>query len=71
MGMVIAVLGVGIFVCAARLGADPELADVSPFLFMLGTIALSIGIGFLLSALISYVLSRRLGLINAPESSHA
>jgi hypothetical protein len=77
MGMVMTLLGLGLFVCSAsfapgsRLGADPGLADVSPFLFLLGAVTLSVGLGFLLSSLMSYLLSRRLGLIETPESSHA
>ena len=77
MGMVMTVLGVGLFYCSAsfapgsRLGADPGVADSSPFLFLIGAVTLSVGLGFLLSALLSYVLSRRLGLIGTPESSHA
>jgi hypothetical protein len=77
MGMVMTVLGLGLFYCSsnfasgARSVADPGLADASPFLFLLGSVTTSVGVGFLLSALLSYLLSRRLGLIGTPESSHA
>jgi hypothetical protein len=77
MGMVMTVLGVGLFVCSAsfapgtRLGADPDISEASPFLFLLAAVSLSVGVGFLLSSLLSYLLSRRLGLIGTPESSHA
>jgi hypothetical protein len=77
MGMVMTVLGLGLFYCSSsfasgsRLGADAGLADASPFLFLLGSVTMSVGVGFLLSALMSYLLSRRLGLIGTPESSHA
>ena len=76
MGMVTTVLGAGLFYCSVRfapgskLGADAGLADASPFLFLLGAVTM-VGLGFLLSSLMAYVLSRRLGLIGAQESSHA
>jgi hypothetical protein len=70
MGMVIAVLGIGIFVCALSIDSSSELAEVSSLLTMLGTVGVAIGIGFLLSAVVSYALSRRLGLLAAPESQH-
>jgi hypothetical protein len=77
MGMVMTILGLGLFYCSARfaagwnLGADTGLADASPFLFLIGAVTMSVGLGFLFSALLSYALSRRLGLIGTPESSHA
>jgi hypothetical protein len=40
-------------------------ADVQQALFAIGTVALAIGVGFLLSAVVSYALSHRLGLFEA------
>ncbi len=70
MGMVIAVLGIGILICAGAIDRGGELAEVSSLLAMLGAVGLSIGAGFLLSAAVSYRLSRRLGLLTAPEPHH-
>jgi hypothetical protein len=69
MGTVIALAGLGVFACAARLGGDADLSDLSPFLFMLGAVAVSVGVGFLLSALIAFFLSRRLGLLEPQAGS--
>lgn len=70
MGMVVAAGGLGLFFCAARFAADPELAEASPFLFLLGTVALAVGLGALGAAAISFVLSRRLGLFPSAEPTH-
>jgi len=79
VGTVFTMLGLGLYLCSATtapgssLGADPGFAAASPFLFMLGTVTTAAGVGFLLSSLVSYVLSKRLGLLAPipPESSHA
>ena len=54
MGMVIAVLGIGILVCAGSIDSGSELADVSSLLTMVGTVGVAVGVGFLLSAVVSY-----------------
>lgn len=69
VGTVIAVLGVGIFICARMFGADSELVEVASLLRLVGTLGLAVGIGFLVSAAISYVLSQRLGLLPTSEAS--
>jgi hypothetical protein len=72
VGTVIMLLGGGLLFISRRLAADPELIEASPFMFMLGVMALTVGIGFLLSAVVAYVVSRRLGLLDASAaSSHA
>jgi hypothetical protein len=72
VGTVIMLLGGGLLFISRRLAADPELIEASPFMFMLGVMALTFGIGFLLSAVVAYVVSRRLGLLDAgAASSHA
>ena len=48
-----------------------NLSDAAPFLFMVGIVALAVGVGFLVSSGIAYVLSRHLGLLEGPTSSHA
>jgi len=67
MGMVIGVLGLGVLVSAERVAKDPDLLEVGRFLSIMATVGISIGAGFLLSALAAYLLSRRLGLIVPPE----
>jgi hypothetical protein len=79
VGTVFTMLGLGLYLCSATtapgssLGADPGFAATSPFFYMLGTVTAAAGVGFLLSSLISYALSKRLGLLAPapPESSHA
>ena len=55
---------------SGRIASDNTLADASPFLYMIGIAALAIGVGFLLSAVLAYLVSQRLGLLET-KSSHA
>ncbi len=61
-GIVLALAGIGLWVGANR--AFEELADV---LRIIATLAIAVGVGFVLSAAVSLILSRRLGVI-APAS---
>jgi hypothetical protein len=61
-GLVLAFLGGGLQI--ARFAATTD--DSRGFLFVLGVIAIAIGLGFIASAAASLVLSRKLGLIAAP-----
>ena len=63
-GMVLTVTGLGLGYVSRRI--DPYHADP---VFMFSVLALSIGIGFILSAFASYILSRRLGLMNDTTSA--
>jgi hypothetical protein len=56
-----------VLVSAERVAKDPDLLEVGRFLSIMATVGISIGAGFLLSALAAYLLSRRLGLIGPPE----
>jgi hypothetical protein len=58
-GMVLSVAGLGLNYVSRRI--DPYHADP---VFMFSILALSLGIGFIASAFASYILSRRLGLLN-------
>jgi len=71
MGMVIGVLGLGVLISAERVARDPELLEVGHFLSIMATVGISIGAGFLLSAVAAYLLSRRLGLIVPSERPRA
>ncbi len=71
-GMVAVCVGLGLLFVSGRWAVDADWSgDVSRMLLLLGVVSLAAGIGFVLSGIASYVLSRRLGLIQAPASSHA
>jgi hypothetical protein len=67
-GLVAATGGLGLYYVSTRMAADFTAGrvteDVSQPLYTMGIFALSLGIGFVLSAVASYGLSRRLGLLN-------
>jgi hypothetical protein len=54
--------GVGLIFISARVG----LVEAAQPLHALGVLAIALGLGFLASAGISYVISQRLGLIETP-----
>ena len=61
LGVVIAVAALGMLLVSLRFEGDSESG-----LFAMGAIAFSIGIGFIVSALVSVAMSRRLGLLQTP-----
>jgi len=65
-GVVGSLAGLGLLFVSWRM-AD----DVAQFFFVVGTVTLALGGGFIVSAGAAYVLSRRLGLFNRPEIEHA
>jgi hypothetical protein len=60
-GMVLAALGIGLEMVAGRVSGD-----VAEQLHVLGVLAIALGLGFVISAIISFVISHRLGLIVTP-----
>jgi hypothetical protein len=60
-GVVLVAGGIGLWVVSRQVGDD-----ASQPLHALGVIAIALGIGFAASAITSYLISRRLGLIEAP-----
>ena len=60
-GIVIGALGTGLVFVSAR-STEPE---VSTFLSGVGIVILMIGVGFTVSAVVSYFLSQRLGLVQS------
>jgi hypothetical protein len=71
-GTVATLVGVGLLYVSARMAADTTgFNDLSPFLFLVGTVTLAVGFGFLLSAVVSYFVSKRLGLLEPPAPSNA
>jgi len=71
-GAVASMIGLGFLFVSARFSSDSSgFAEASPALFLVGCVITAAGIGFVLSAVAAFLLSRRLGLLPAPESSHA
>ena len=58
VGLVLAAFGIGLAVVSKRVSAD-----VSEPLQALGVLAIALGLGFVISAIISFMISQRLGLI--------
>jgi hypothetical protein len=68
IGTVAALIGVGLLFLSRR----SELDEIGPVLLMFGIVVLSAGAGFIISAAVSYVLSKQLGLFaSSPGSSNA
>ena len=65
VGVVIAFAGIGLFV--AR---NVMMEEVAQVLYVLSILAMSLGVGFVVSALVAYFLSQRLGLLE-PRTTHA
>ena len=59
-GVVLIAAGIGLWVVSGRVGDDAAQP-----LHALGVIGIALGIGFVVSAIISFVISHRLGLIEA------
>jgi hypothetical protein len=71
-GLVGVCIGIGCLFVSGRWSMESDwLGDMSRLLLLMGMVCLAAGIGFVLSGLASYLLSRRLGLIQEPTSSHA
>ena len=66
VGMVLACGGVGMLYASGQF--DPEVAR--PF-FVLGVLGIALGLGFVLSAVVSYAISRSMGLVNPPATSES
>jgi hypothetical protein len=63
-GIVLAVAGLGLLYVSGRV--DPDVAQA---VFALGVLVLAVGSGFVVSAAASFLLSRRLGLLETPAAS--
>jgi hypothetical protein len=62
-GCVVAFGGAGLIIASSRFAAHPTLSDIELPFFLVGATAVAIGAGFVVSAIIAYGLSRRLGLL--------
>jgi hypothetical protein len=58
-GLVLAAGGVGVLIVSGGVAAE-----IQQPLFAVGCVVLALGVGFVVSAIVSYVLSARLGLLN-------
>jgi hypothetical protein len=67
-GVVLAALGVGLRLVSNRLAVRVD-ADASEPIYALSMIALSLGVGFIISAGLSFALSRRMGLFPATKDA--
>ena len=70
-GTVVAFLGFGLWFASSRLAGNPNAAEVTPVFFTASMVVIAVGLGFLVSSGIAYVLSRQLGLLESPSSTHA
>jgi len=64
-GIVVAVGGVGLMIANGRL-----IEELAQPLYLVATVAIAVGIGFVISAVAAFALSRHLGLLQA-DSTHA
>lgn len=68
-GLVAAMGGIALLYVSGRLGASGvEYMEIASLLLIVGMLALAIGIGFVISAAVSYALSQRLGLFDPPAA---
>jgi hypothetical protein len=73
-GCVIAFAGAGLMYSSTRFASNVSLSDIELPLFVMGATAVAIGAGFVVSAVVAYGLSRRLGLLTSlrnPPSSES
>jgi len=67
LGVVLTLGGAGLF-----LSRNNVVYEAAQAIYVVATVTIALGIGFVLSSLAAYLLSRQLGLLNAdPSSSHA
>jgi hypothetical protein len=62
-GAVLTVLGIGIEIVAQQ-----AIEDVGGPMSALGAVIIALGVGFVVSAVLAYMLSRRFGLVNHPDA---
>jgi hypothetical protein len=66
-GIVLALAGVGLW-----FAKNNAIEEIAALLYVVSILAVALGVGFVLSALVSYALSHRLGLLEPPaRSTHA
>jgi hypothetical protein len=70
-GVVIAFLGGGLIYASGRFSGNEIFSEAELPLFVVGATAVAVGVGFFVSAVMAYGLSRRLGLFDRPAPSDA
>lgn len=65
-GLVLVAVGLGLF-----FAKNQVLEEIASPIYVFGIIAVALGIGFVVSAVVAYALSQRLGLLNAPRTHDA
>jgi len=63
-GAVLTVLGIGIEIVSSN-----ALQEIAPPLAAVGAVVIALGVGFIVSAVLAYVLTRRFGLLNNPNAT--
>src|SRR2546427_356867 len=58
--------GVGLFIAKSIV-----IEEVAQVLHVISVLAMAVGVGFVVSALVAYALSQRLGLLDSPRTTHA
>jgi hypothetical protein len=67
VGVIMALAGIGLFVAKGTV-----VEEAAQVLQVIAILAIAVGVGFVLSALVSYLLSQRLGLLDPhPRPDHA
>jgi hypothetical protein len=62
VGLVLAAAGIGLQFVSSRVAATSTVPDAAQPVAAMGVLAIALGIGFIISAGVSYFLSRQLGL---------
>jgi hypothetical protein len=65
-GIVLAIAGLGVLFVSTRF-----IEEAAQFFMVIGTVTLALGVGFIVSAVGAYTLSRRLGLLDRTAADHA
>jgi len=68
-GAVLTVLGIGIEVVASNIGASNAAEEISSPLAAFGAVIIALGVGFIVSAVLAYFLTRRFGLLNGSSAT--
>ena len=61
---ILTVLGIGIEIVSSN-----ALEEIAPPLAAVGAVVIALGVGFIVSAVLAYILTRRFGLLNNPNAS--
>ena len=67
-GLVVAFAGAGLMFASRRFAGHITLSEVELPLFVLSAVLVSIGVGFVISSLVAYALSRRLNLLTPAQN---